>query len=369
MYGYDEENRLVYANTDVGNMQYTITEEGLRSGKSGSVGGADYVTDIDGKVIQENEAEIIVGHQALAKKIGDAYYYYIYNAHGDVIMMVDESGNIKNTYEYDAWGKITEETETVPNSIKYAGEYYDAETGFIYLRNRMYDPATRRFTSEDPARDQLNWYAYCGNNPVMFVDPSGCIVQGDMYFDTHTVTKLVMLTLAYYSSNYIGANPNHLAAKATQVRLAGTRTSQPNVSLSYAFDFANDMNTWGFLDDYGSDQFAMYVVAKALYYFDVLHRPQGVDLNSELRDFILEHGLGLEIGPVLTWQDVSMSSAYFDFAKFDAVLETAASMFGTKTIVTVTENNVEKMLVTVTDDAGNILYQEVALQMSLDWLS
>ena len=64
------------------------------------------------------------------------------------------------------WGKITEETETVPNSIKYAGEYNDAETGFIYLRNRMYDPATRRFTSEDPARDQLNWYAYCGNNPV-----------------------------------------------------------------------------------------------------------------------------------------------------------------------------------------------------------
>ena len=173
MYGYDEENRLVYASTDVGNMQYTITAEGLRSGKSGSVSGASYVTDIDGKVIKENEAEIIVGHQALAKKIGDAYYYYIYNAHGDVIMMVDESGNIVNQYEYDAWGKITEETETVPNSIKYAGEYYDEETGFIYLRNRMYDPETRRFTSEDPARDQLNWYSYCGNNPVIFVDPWG----------------------------------------------------------------------------------------------------------------------------------------------------------------------------------------------------
>ncbi len=173
VYGYDEENRLVYASTDVGNMQYTITAEGLRSGKSGSVSGASYVTDIDGKVIKENEAEIIVGHQALAKKIGDAYYYYIYNAHGDVIMMVDESGNIVNQYEYDAWGKITEETETVANSIKYAGEYYDEETGFIYLRNRMYDPTTRRFTSEDPARDQLNWYAYCGNNPVMCVDPWG----------------------------------------------------------------------------------------------------------------------------------------------------------------------------------------------------
>ncbi len=173
VYGYDVENRLVYADIDGSETEYTITAEGLRSGKWGGENPANYVTDEDGKVIKENEEEIIMGHQALAKKVGDAYYYYIYNAHGDVIMMVDESGNIKNTYEYDAWGKITEETETVPNSIKYAGEYYDAETGFVYLRNRMYDPATRRFTSEDPARDQLNWYAYCGNNPVMMVDPSG----------------------------------------------------------------------------------------------------------------------------------------------------------------------------------------------------
>ncbi len=26
--------------------------------------------------------------------------------------------------------------------------------------------------SEDPAQDGLNWYVYCGNNPVMYVDPS-----------------------------------------------------------------------------------------------------------------------------------------------------------------------------------------------------
>jgi hypothetical protein len=30
-----------------------------------------------------------------------------------------------------------------------------------------------RFTSEDPARDGLNWYIYCYNNPLAFVDPSG----------------------------------------------------------------------------------------------------------------------------------------------------------------------------------------------------
>ena len=30
-----------------------------------------------------------------------------------------------------------------------------------------------RFTSVDPAKDGLNWYAYCNNNPVAYIDPSG----------------------------------------------------------------------------------------------------------------------------------------------------------------------------------------------------
>ena len=34
-----------------------------------------------------------------------------------------------------------------------------------------------RFTQEDPAKDGLNWYAYCGNNPVNFVDPWGLMIN------------------------------------------------------------------------------------------------------------------------------------------------------------------------------------------------
>ncbi len=72
-------------------------------------------------------------------------------------------------------GEIVGEVNPDPalDSMRYAGEYYDAETGLIYLRNRYYDPSIGRFITEDPARDGLNWYAYCGNNPVMFVDPWG----------------------------------------------------------------------------------------------------------------------------------------------------------------------------------------------------
>ena len=59
------------------------------------------------------------------------------------------------------------------NPFRYCGEYYDEETGLIYLRNRYYDSSIGRFITEDPAKDGLNWYSYCGGNPVMFVDPWG----------------------------------------------------------------------------------------------------------------------------------------------------------------------------------------------------
>ena len=53
-----------------------------------------------------------------------------------------------------------------------------------YLRNRYYSPTIGRFITEDPIKDGLNWYAYCGNNPVMFVDPWGLeviVVAGGAY--------------------------------------------------------------------------------------------------------------------------------------------------------------------------------------------
>jgi len=100
--------------------------------------------------------------------------YYLHNAHGDVTKLVDSTGNLQNSYSYDAFGNTTAYTEQVDNRFRYAGEQYDTVTGQYYLRARYYDPGIGRFTQEDTYRgDGLNLYAYVSNNPVRYIDPSG----------------------------------------------------------------------------------------------------------------------------------------------------------------------------------------------------
>ena len=66
------------------------------------------------------------------------------------------------------------------NPLRYRGYYYDVETGWYYLNSRYYDPATGRFINADGYASTgqgllgANMFAYCLNNPVNRVDPSGC---------------------------------------------------------------------------------------------------------------------------------------------------------------------------------------------------
>lgn len=112
-------------------------------------------------------------------------YFYLLNLQGDVIGIYDGNGNIVVQYTYDSWGKLVSvtgslaDTVGVKNPLRYRGYYYDAETGLYYLQSRYYDPDTCRFINADSllvAGDYIqgtNMFAYCLNNPVMYVDPSG----------------------------------------------------------------------------------------------------------------------------------------------------------------------------------------------------
>ena len=92
---------------------------------------------------------------------------------GSITHITDRT-EILNTYQYDAWGEVVSEREEVGNRFKFNGQQLDSITGQYYLRARYYNPVIGRFTQEDTYRgDGLNLYAYCGNNPVYYVDPTG----------------------------------------------------------------------------------------------------------------------------------------------------------------------------------------------------
>ena len=117
-------------------------------------------------------------------------YTYVKNIQGDIVGIINDStGAQVVAYTYDAWGNLTDmygtaaETVGKYNSLRYRGYYYDSETGYYYLQSRYYDPSYKRFINADEpelitdlTKESVlggNLFAYCGNNAVNRLDPSG----------------------------------------------------------------------------------------------------------------------------------------------------------------------------------------------------
>ena len=125
-------------------------------------------------------------------------YYFVYNGQGDVTGLYNHGGKLIATYAYDAWGRCIEakavtadddgHAVTDPdhiafiNPFRYRGYMYDAETGFYLTGTRYYDPVIGRFINADNPEIlmedqenllQYNLFAYCWNNPVNMIDPTG----------------------------------------------------------------------------------------------------------------------------------------------------------------------------------------------------
>ena len=133
----------------------------------------------DGELLQEEGREeqgtsYHLGAGMEAFRRGQELSYYHRDEQLSTVFVTDGQGEIRNSYQYDAFGIPLETTEQLNNRIRYTGQQYDDVTGQYYLRARYYNPVAGRFMQEDVYQgDGLNLYAYCGNNPVVYYDPSG----------------------------------------------------------------------------------------------------------------------------------------------------------------------------------------------------
>ena len=183
---YNALNQLTETLTKNYKVSFTYDAEGLRTGKTVNGEKTIYVWDGDQVVMELSKGgavqkRYIRGNDLVYADKGEntEKTYYVTDMHGNVVQLLDESGNVTKTYEYDSFGNEVKPEKKDENPYRYCGEYYDKETEEVYLRARYYEPSVGRFITRDTYTGEsdeplsLHLYTYCENDGVNMVDPSG----------------------------------------------------------------------------------------------------------------------------------------------------------------------------------------------------
>ena len=176
-------------------------------------------------------------------------YYFTHNSRGDIVGIYNGAGQLRAHYEYDAWGNVLSVTDQNGNAItssthignlnpfRYRGYYLDSETGLYYLMSRYYDPVTHRFVNADGYFQSgenvldANMCAYCRNNPISFVDPTG---------------KKCKIHDPYFVGNCFFCNPDYLDYERKHIdrynKINGTNYTGINDKGEYYTDFSSNLS-------------------------------------------------------------------------------------------------------------------------------
>lgn len=122
---------------------------------------------------------------AVIRPAGTRYYHA--DGLGSIRVLTNDIGEVTDTYQFSAFGELLAHTGDDPNPYLFAGEPFDLNSGFYYLRARWMDPGAGRFASADPAQPDLldpaalHRYTYAANDPVNSIDPTGLHTQAFGY--------------------------------------------------------------------------------------------------------------------------------------------------------------------------------------------
>ena len=165
--------------------------------------------DLKFVTLPEIEVEIDYGDYIIcdlqtdtANKYENAVYFYHGSNIASVMMVTDWNGNVSQAIMYAPFGEITQEynvlwhQDIIPN-FGFSAKMLDEESQMYYFEARYLKPPS--FISRDVLFEKYFWispYAYCGNNPLKYVDPTG--MDYDPVIDEEAGTITIKAT--YYTS-------------------------------------------------------------------------------------------------------------------------------------------------------------------------
>jgi RHS repeat-associated protein len=169
---------------------------------------------------------------------GNDIDYYTQDILGSTMQVTDAWGAVKESYAYDAFGTAYRGDLSGTNAVGYNGKRYDPVLSLYDYGFRDYSPRVARWTTQDPIRAGSNWYVFCINAPMNFID-----LDGLYPYESET----------YPPSNYPGEGVNSgylmLATPATKANVhcdqmasyaAYERGLDPRTDQDYSINFDRD---------------------------------------------------------------------------------------------------------------------------------